>query len=94
MRAGNGGDMGLGRSAVGLGRGARQRLSISGRRQPRKHIARKAPHRVRIGIDPGREVDERFRRAGKTAPGGTEIAAVIKLVVFVQQFLVLARFRS
>jgi hypothetical protein len=31
---------------------------------------------MRIRVDPGRGVDERFVRAGERLPGGAEIAAV------------------
>ena len=48
--------------------------ATSGKRANRS--ARKTRQRIGIGIDPGREVDERFGRAREQAPGGAEIAAM------------------
>ena len=63
---------------------ARRRLARQ-RRQPARpprapagaeHLRRQPRNRIGMGIDPGRKVDERFRRAGKQQPRGAEIAAM------------------
>ena len=64
-------------------RGRRSKRGNRGRiRQARQQIRRKSRDWVGFGVDPGREVDERFRRAGKQAPGGAKIAAMQQWVVF------------
>ena len=68
------------RRAIGPGRGRRERRGCS--RGPA--AAKKFPLAKRagpgmgpgMGIDPGRKIDERFRRAGKHPPRGGEIAAM------------------
>ena len=50
------------------------------RRQPGQRSGARPRHRIGYGVDPGRQVDERFRRAGKQPPRGAEIAAVKQAV--------------
>ena len=70
------------RSAVGARRSSRKRGNGRRIRQAGEQIRRKSRDWVGFGIDPGREVDERFRRAGKQAPGGAKIAAMQQWLVF------------
>ena len=65
LRAGPGGHMGRRRDAIGFGRDRDQPGERLGLRQARENIGLKLRDRVVIGIDPGRQVEERFGRAGK-----------------------------
>jgi hypothetical protein len=70
--------MGRRRRAVGL-RSDRGESGESARlRQLGKDIGGELRDRVGIGIDPGREIEERFGRAGKEFPGRIEVAAMDK----------------
>ncbi len=76
LRPGSGHHMGGRRRAIGLCGCRRQQSHGRGFRQPAEQFGRQVRQRIGIGIDPGRKVDERFRRVRKQAPGGAKIAAM------------------
>ncbi len=69
-------DMGRGRRTVGPCRDLREPFERGPVRQPGEQIGGQFRQRIGIRIDPGRQVDERFRSAREQAPRGAEIAAV------------------
>ncbi len=78
-------DLGAGRrhhmgrrgSPIGPRRNGGQPVERSRLGQPGEQVGAQLRDRIRIGIDPGRQVDERFRGAREQKPRGAEIAAML-----------------
>ena len=76
LRSRRGYDMRCRGCAIGLRRGGLCRGERIGPGQPREQIDRQFRQRIRMGIDPGRKVEERFGSVSKQTPSSGEVAAM------------------
>ncbi len=76
LRARRGQDVARRRCAIALRRHRGEPPDMGAIRQPLEQGGRKLRHRIGVGIDPGREIDERFGGVRKHLPRRGQIAAM------------------